>query len=318
MIGVFLVFYPRNIAAVRRPHIRQNKNRPKVFILGDATMGRTARALSHILDDCNPIDSGNRCDVLSNETLSNDTARNSSNPESLSPVGLGTFRRGCEDCQDCHPMNWTCKEYDIEYFDVEFAAHPGFSNTHHGMTRSHRVAGYLKQNVRRGDFVASNIGFHNLAATSNTSLIYTDELESFVRVLLEVCSGPYIRWVTSAYPAGEQALPEWHNATSSPNPEVISQLNLESKALMKKHSIKVLDLAMISRLHHFQELRQDAIHIGDENQPWYRSVAFAIFVQFAGLIMSPTCEVRDCGGNISTVSTGSEGEGENKTLNFTI
>lgn len=316
LIGVFLIVCPSHIAAEKVPSSRQNKNRSKVFLLGDATMGRTAKALSHILDGCIPIDYGNRCDVHSNETLTNETAPNASAPSSFAPITQGKSRRGCEDCHDCQPMKWWCREFDIDFLDIEFAAHEEFSIPHRGVAHSNRVAGYLKKSARKGDFIASNIGFYDSFTTSNSSSIYMQELERFLNVLLEIYTRPYIRWITSPFPASGQQISGWSNTT--PYFEVITHLNLASKALMNKHSIKVLDLAMISRLHHFQELRQDAIHIGDENQPWYRSVAFAIFVQFAGLLMSPTCEARDCGNNLPTPNIGitsGDIQGGNNTMN---
>ena len=61
------------------------------------------------------------------------------------------------------------------------------------------------------------------------------------------------------------------------SPSAIFGLNQESRKVMQKRNINVLDVATMSTFPCFQALYEDAVHVGGADQAWYRSVAFSIF-----------------------------------------
>ena len=53
---------------------------------------------------------------------------------------------------------------------------------------------------------------------------------------------------------------------------------------MAARSVEVLDVAMLSTLSAFEALRTDGMHVGNETQTYYQSLAFSIMVQYFTLL----------------------------------
>ena len=258
---------------------------PLIVLLGDSTMHRTAQALSDILDNCTLARSGNRCDFPSYFGIPYDKfSLNISIPHHVGPTANGRRHRGCQDCSGCAPRRWNCNHIDIEYLGIEFAEDVEYPTLNHPSTQSSIIIGYLKKIARAGDFVVFNTGIHDTVSTGKDSALYGKQLEGYLDMLLQVYSNAYICWVTSTYPRGVLQPPEWRAITST---EAVARFNVESRRIVTKKKIKVLDVAMLSTLPCFQALYVDAVHVGNESQPWYRSVAFSILVEYSGLLSSP-------------------------------
>ena len=277
LLGVALLFgciYPAG----------STKARPSIVLLGDSTMKRTAVALATILDNCTKARNGSRCDFPEYYGMPhNDTALNVSIPDHFGPVMYGTQKRGCQDCYGCVPQKWNCSDIDVEFIGIEFAADVEYPTCNHSLTQESIILEYLRKNAHVDDFAIFNTGAHDSATTGIAPSIFGQQLENYVDMLLEVYASSRVNWLTNTYPKDRLLKKRWRNITSS---LVLSVLNAESRNIMVKRGIQMLDVALLSRFHIFDSLHKDAIHVGHETQPWYRSVAFTVLVQFNSLTMS--------------------------------
>jgi len=260
------------------------KIHPTIFLLGDSTMRRTAVALTSFLDHCIPARNGSRCDFPAYYgTPYDETAFNVSIPDHLGPVLYGKQHRGCQDCSGCGPQRWNCSDIDVEFIGIDFAADVEYPTLNHSLTQGSIILGYLKKNAKVSDFVVFSTGAHDSATTGEVPAIFAKQLENYADMLLEVYARSRIVWLTNTYPKDSLLKRRWRSITSS---LVLSKLNEVSKDVMVKRGIQILDVALLSKFHHFYALHKDAIHVGKEMQPWYRSVAFTVLVQFYGPMMS--------------------------------
>jgi len=140
-------------------------------------MGRTAKALSYILENCKRIRFGNRCNFASYYGLAYDrNALRASIPKYNGPTANGKRRRGCQDCGDCEPQKWRCSTFSIEFLTIEFAADVEFPTRHHHLTQESIILGYLSEKIRMGDFIVFNTGLHDTTTTGKAPAVYAQQL----------------------------------------------------------------------------------------------------------------------------------------------
>jgi len=260
------------------------KSHPTLVLLGDSTMRRAATALSSILDNCTLVQNGSRCDFSAYCGMAYyDTALKVTIPQHEGPVMYGKDKRGCQDCSSCEPNRWKCSGIDVEYLGIEFAADVEYPTLNHSTTQESIILGYLKKTARIGDFVVFNTGIHDTVNTGAAPLIYAQQLGHYVDMLLEVYASTNIIWLTSTYPKDRLQRRRWRSITST---KVVSILNDASRLVMSKRGIQVLDVAPLSNFKHFDALFVGAIHICNETQAWYRSVAFSVLVQLSNNMIS--------------------------------
>ena len=195
-------------------------------------------------------------------------------PPHVGPAVHGLKNRGCWDCSGCESKVIECVDGDIEYHGIEFAADVEYPTSGYSLTQESIIAGYMSKRAKPDcDFVVFNFGLHDCATTGRAPEIFAAQLDYVCELLLRVYSPKNLLYVTTTYSKDMLMPAEWRNITS---PSVISGLNQESRRIMQKRNISVLDVAPMSTLTVFQELYTDAVHIGGSDQAWYRSVAFSI------------------------------------------
>ena len=249
----------------------------KIIMIGDSTMLRTKIALQSIFfHNCSLTNSARRCDFPKFYGLDyNQTALEAPIPPYLGPISHGKENRGCWDCSGCESNKLECVNGDIEYHGIEFAADVEYPTDGYPLTQQSIIEGYMSKRADpHCDFVVFNFGLHDTATTGAAPEIFGEQLDYVCELLLRMYRSDNLLYVTSTYPRGTLQPEEWRNITS---PTAIFALNQESRRVMKKRSIKTLDVATMSTFPVFQKLYLDGVHIGSPDDAWYRSVAFSIF-----------------------------------------
>lgn len=261
---------------------RPERDQPIIFLLGDSTMALAAQSLSQILDGCNLVRRGGRCNLDSYYGMPYDTASlRAPIPKYNGPTCRGVKHRGCLDCSGCESRKWICNDIGIEHHGIEFAADVEFPTRNYHLTQETIILGYLNKTVRDGDFVVFNTGLHDTATTGKAPWIYAKQLDHYLDMLLHVFTSRSIRWITTTYPESSLRPLKMRNVTNS---EVVSKLNIESRRIMSQRSIEVLDVAMLSSQKVFKApLQIDGLHMGNSTCPFYVAVAFSVMIEFSGL-----------------------------------
>mmetsp|Transcript_9760 Transcript_9760/g.44472 ORF Transcript_9760/g.44472 Transcript_9760/m.44472 type:complete len:368 (-) Transcript_9760:112-1215(-) len=253
------------------------EGKKKFILIGDSTMARARDALKSIaFQNCSLTSSAGRCDFPKLYGLPyNQTALEVPVPPHVGPAVNGLKNRGCWDCSGCESNVIECVDGDIEYHGIEFAADVEYPTNGYSLTQESIIAGYMSKRANPNcDYVVFKFGLHDTATTGDAPEIFGEQLDYVCELLLRVYSPDNLLYVTSTYPKGTLQPAEWRNITS---PSAIFGLNQESRRVMQKRNINVLDVATMSTFPVFQALYTDAVHIGSSDQAWYRSVAFSIF-----------------------------------------
>lgn len=248
----------------------------KFIMIGDSTMARTRDALSAIaFQNCSVISTASRCDFPKFYGIPyNKTALEVPVPPHVGPAVHGLEHRGCWDCSGCESKLIECVGVDIEYHGIEFAADVEYPTNGFSLTQESIIVGYMSKRANPNcDFVVFNFGLHDTATSGVAPKIFGKQLDYVCELLLRVYVPNNLLYITSTYPKGTLQPGKWRNITS---PNVVFKLNEESRRVMQKRKINVLDVATMSQLPVFQALYSDAVHVGTADQAWYRSVAFAI------------------------------------------
>jgi hypothetical protein len=273
-------------------------DQPIIFLLGDSTMAQVAQSLSQILDECTWVRRGGRCKLDAYYGMSyNYASLRAPIPKYNGPIGRGVKQRGCLDCSGCEARKWICNDFGIEHHGIEFASDVEFPALKYHSTQETIILGYLSKIVRKGDFVVFNTGLHDTATTGKAPWVYARQLDHYLDMILSVFPNPSVRWVTTTYPESSLRPLEWRNIT---NPEVVSQLNNESRRIMSQRSIEMLDVAMLSSFNFFKgPLQIDGLHMGNSTSPSYVAVAFSILIEFSGLLTTYPSETSGCNADIA-------------------
>lgn len=253
------------------------EGKKRFILIGDSTMARARDSLSSIaFQNCSVTKTASRCDFSEFYGLPyNQTALQVPVPRHVGPAVNGLNNRGCWDCSGCESKVIECADGDIEYHGIEFAADVEYPTNGSSLTQESIIAGYMsKRAIPNCDYVVFNFGIHDTATTGDAPEIFGQQLDYVCELLLQLYSPHNLLYVTSTYPYATLQPEEWRNITS---PSAIFGLNRESRRVMQKRNINVLDVATMSTLPVFQALYEDAVHIGGSNGAWYRSVAFSIF-----------------------------------------
>jgi len=248
----------------------------KFIMIGDSTMARARDALRAIaLQNCSVTSSASRCNFPMFYGIPyNKTALGVPVPPNVGPAAHGLKHRGCWDCSGCESKLIECVEADIEYHGIEFAADVEYPTNGASLTQESIIGGYMSKRVNSNcDFVVFNFGLHDTATTGVAPKIFGQQLDYVCELLLRVYEPINLLYITSTYPKGTLQPGKWRNITSLNS---VFKLNEESRRVMDKRKINILDVATLSQLPVFQALYADAVHVGTSDQAWYRSVAFAI------------------------------------------
>ena len=212
-------------------------------------------------------------------------------PLGLGPLGFGRTNRGCSDCGACGPRIWECADGAmVEFVGIEFAKDVEYQSDVYNTTQENIINHYLRKQAPYQ--IVFNTGLHDMGVDmrgvdvgsperlKKFGLVdsYGENLLWYGRLLKKTLEphGTFFVWLSTTSIRADLQPEVYKETTNNAKSEL---LNIAASKVMHTLGIPVIDLYAISRLPYFQNLNNDGVHYGGDDDLFYKLVAFHLHLR---------------------------------------